>query len=102
MRGYEQIADFLADCAAGKLPKVAFVEPRFLGESQGVANDDHPHADIRNGEAFLDEVYKAVTTGPQWKETVLVINYDEWGGFFDHVPPAAAGRGRRTRPTHRS
>jgi phospholipase C len=54
------------------------------------ANDDHPHADIRNGQAFLNLVYRAVTSGPAWPRTVLVINYDEWGGFFDHVPPPVA------------
>src|SRR5262249_4740286 len=51
---------------------------------------DHPHADIRAGQAFLNKVYEAVTTGPAWGRTLLVINYDEWGGFFDHVPPAVA------------
>jgi phospholipase C len=78
---------FLADAAAGTLPQVAFVEPRFLGEEIGVSQDDHPFADIRNGQAFMNAVYAAVTTGPAWRNTVLVINYDEWGGFFDHVPP---------------
>ncbi len=79
--------DFLADCDSGDLPAVSFVEPRMLGEEQGLSNDDHPHADIRNGQAFLDEVYRAVTGSPAWNNTVLVITYDEWGGFFDHVPP---------------
>jgi phospholipase C len=83
-------AAFLADAAAGTLPHVAFVEPRFLGEEFGLSNDDHPFADIRNGEAFLNQVYSAVTTSPAWSKTVLVINYDEWGGFFDHVPPTVA------------
>ena len=80
---------FLDDCAAGSLPHVAFVEPRFLGESQGTSGDDHPHADIRNGEVFLNQVYNAVTQSPAWPKTVLVITYDEWGGFFDHVAPTA-------------
>jgi phospholipase C len=80
---------FLADAAAGTLPQVSFVEPRFLGEEIGASNDDHPFADIRNGQAFMNEVYSAITTGPAWQNTVLVINYDEWGGFFDHVPPPA-------------
>jgi phospholipase C len=75
--------DFLADCAAGSLPQVAFVDPNF-------DNDDHPHNDIRDGEAFLYRVYQAVTTSPAWPGTVLVINFDEWGGFFDHVPPPPA------------
>lgn len=84
------IAAFLADAAAGSLPHVSFVEPRFLGEELGLSNDDHPFADIRNGQAFLNLVYSTVTRSPAWSKTVLVINYDEWGGFFDHVPPTAA------------
>ncbi|HET9957609.1 MAG TPA: alkaline phosphatase family protein, partial [Polyangiaceae bacterium] len=50
----------------------------------------HPHADIRRGEAFLNLIYSVVTRGPAWRNTVLVVNYDEWGGFFDHVPPPTA------------
>lgn len=84
------IAEFFADCAAGTLPHVSFVEPTFLGEAQGIANDDHPHADIRAGEVFLNSIYEAVTRSPNWGNTVLIINYDEWGGFFDHVPPPLA------------
>jgi phospholipase C len=84
------IAQFFADCLAGTLPHVSVVEPRFLGESQGLSNDDHPFADIRNGEAFLNSVYAAVTSSPLWRNTVLIINFDEWGGFFEHVPPTAA------------
>jgi phospholipase C len=84
------IAQFYLDCAAGTLPAVSFVDPRFLGESQGTSGDDHPHSDIRNGEAFLNRVYAAVTHSPAWHKTVLVMNYDEWGGFFEHVPPPAA------------
>ena len=49
-------AAFLADAAAGTLPHVSFVEPRFLGEEFGLSNDDHPYADVRNGEAFLNLV----------------------------------------------
>ncbi len=81
---------FLADAAAGTLPHVAFVEPRFLGEELGLSNDDHPFADVRNGQAFMNLVYAAVTRSPAWPNTVFIINYDEWGGFFDHVPPTAA------------
>ncbi len=81
---------FEADCAAGTLPQVAYVDPRFLDEESGTSGDDHPHADIRNGEAFMDRIYRAVTSSPAWPRTVMVFNYDEWGGFFDHVPPPAA------------
>jgi phospholipase C len=79
---------FLADCAAGTLPDVAYVDPTFTieGDEPG-SDDDHPHADIRAGETFLSQVYDAVVASPQWERTLLVITFDEWGGFFDHVPP---------------
>jgi phospholipase C len=83
-------AEFLSDCASGNLPQVSFIDPRFEDEGSGTSNDDHPHADIRNGEVLLNEVYRAVTSGPNWPHTLLVINFDEWGGFFDHVPPPTA------------
>lgn len=84
------IAQFFADCVAGTLPHVSVVEPRFLGEPQGLSGDDHPFSDIRNGEAFLNLVYAAVTSSPAWQNTLLVINFDEWGGFFEHVAPQPA------------
>lgn len=84
------IGDFFADCAAGTLPAVSYVDPRFLGAQLGLNNDDHPHADIRNGQAFLNDIYNAVVNSPNWPNTVFVITYDEWGGFFDHVPPPTA------------
>ena len=84
---YEQ---FLSDAAAGTLPSVAFVEPRFLSEELGTSNDDHPHADIRAGDAFLAKTFHAVANGPDWGSTVFIVTYDEWGGFFDHVAPPRA------------
>jgi phospholipase C len=85
----QPVATFFADAAAGTLPAVSYVDPGFAGEATGTSNDDHPWNDIRNGQVFLDSIYRAITTGPDWRNTVFVINYDEWGGFFDHVPPPA-------------
>jgi phospholipase C len=83
-------AQFKIDAAAGTLPAVSFLDPKFLDEGSGSSADDHPHADIRAGQSFLNDVYEAVTGGPGWARTALVVNYDEWGGFFDHVPPTTA------------
>lgn len=84
------IDHFFEDCADGTLPQVSYVDPRFIDEAAGTSDDDHPHADIRNGEVFMNAVYSAVTSSPNWKHTVFVITFDEWGGFFEHVPPPAA------------
>jgi phospholipase C len=80
---------FISDCQNGSLPAVSFVDPSFT-LLFNTGNDNHPESDIRNGDAFLAQVYNAVATGPEWDSTVLVMNYDEWGGFFDHVPPLRA------------
>jgi phospholipase C len=81
---------FLADAKTGTLPAVSFLDPKFLDEGSGSSADDHPHADIRAGQYFLNQVYEALSTGPLWSRTALVINYDEWGGFYDHVAPGTA------------
>ncbi|MEO7367501.1 MAG: alkaline phosphatase family protein [Gemmatimonadaceae bacterium] len=81
------IATFFADATAGALPNVSFVDPELTTD---FSNSYHPPGDIRNAEAFLGSIYKAVTTGPQWKSSLLVITFDEWGGFYDHVPPTLA------------
>jgi len=91
------VSQFYVDAAAGLLPEVAFIDPRFQDENTGTSNDDHPHADIRAGEYFLNQIYNALTTSPNWSSTVLVINYDEWGGFFDHVAPPVASVPAATR-----
>ncbi|HEY3723943.1 MAG TPA: alkaline phosphatase family protein [Acidimicrobiia bacterium] len=77
-------ADYFADCAAGTLPAVSMLDPRFLGPEQC---DDHPLADIRRGQAFLRDAFKAFAASPNWHKGLFVITYDEWGGFFDHVRP---------------
>ncbi len=87
MRSYDS---FLADCRTGRLPHVAFVDPPRAGSSRGVSADDHPFGDIRAGEHFLNKTYDAVRKSPNWQSSILVITFDEWGGFFDHVPPPRA------------
>ena len=64
----------------------------------GTGNDDHPHADIRAGDAFLSQAFHAVAAGPDWSSTVFIVTYDEWGGFFDHVAPPRAVAPNRVDP----
>jgi phospholipase C len=81
------IASFFSDAAAGTLPTVAFVDPDL---SSDFTDSYHAPGDIRNAEALLESIYRAVTTSPAWSSTLLIITFDEWGGFFDHVPPPPA------------
>jgi phospholipase C len=88
-------AQFFKQCKTGTLPAFSYIDPNYTFTDVGPAsgnqgNDDHPHADIRAGEYFLSRIYNAVTTSPAWKNTLLIVSFDEWGGFFDHVPPPAA------------
>ena len=53
-------------------------------------NDDHPMADIKDGQDLVLAVYDALASSPQWDRCLLVIVYDENGGFYDHVPPPQA------------
>ncbi len=78
------IADYFAQAQAGKLPRVVFVDPAFLGDNR---TDDHPRADIRAGQRFLRDVFAAFARSKHWKRGAFVVMYDEWGGFYDHVRP---------------
>jgi phospholipase C len=82
-----QTSLFFELAALGQLPQYSYIDPGFLDEETGSSFDDHPHADIRRGEYFLARVVNALISSPQWSSTVLVITYDEWGGFFDTVAP---------------
>jgi phospholipase C len=82
--------EFLLAAATGTLPAVSFVDPRYTILDDGTGNDDHPHADIREGDLFLYQNFQAVANGPKWKNTVFIVNFDEWGGFFEHIAPPRA------------
>jgi phospholipase C len=88
-------AQFQIDAALGNLPSVSYFDPFFggsLGESPtGISQDDHPQADVRDGQAYLTRIYNALTASPNWERTLMIVTYDEWGGFFDHVVPPFAG-----------
>ncbi len=101
---------FLTDVATGSLPSVSWVDPNFvdvgpasddlalLGQQLGwnddawvnfpdTANDDHPPTDITHGQDLVFQIFWALFNSPTWSRTMLVITYDEHGGFHDHVPP---------------
>ena len=82
-------ASFLEDAARGTLPSVAWIDPNFSNFNPVgfQPNDDHAPADIKDGQELVLAVYHALAASPQWEKTLLVIFYDEHGGFFDHVAP---------------
>jgi phospholipase C len=95
-RLFGTFSQFLADCETGNLPAYSFVEPchnHHTGPNGGMirASDQHPDHDVREGERFIAVVYNAIRTNPEiWNSTVLLIVYDQHGGFYDHVVPPAS------------
>src|SRR5581483_7670405 len=82
-----RVEEYYQRCAQGTLPPLSFVDPSFVNEDGGTSGDEHPHGDIRAGQAFMADVVHAFMESPQWKRGALFVVYDEWGGFFDHVRP---------------
>jgi phospholipase C len=80
---------YYADCALGTLPNIAFVDPPFRdgGGGDGISADEHPHGDVRLGQAWMADVVRAFVQSRCYRRGALFVVYDEWGGFFDHVRP---------------
>ncbi|XP_010473071.1 PREDICTED: non-specific phospholipase C2 [Camelina sativa] len=70
----------------GKLPAYTVIEQRYMDTISEPASDDHPSHDVYQGQKFIKEVYETLRASPQWNESLLIITYDEHGGYFDHVP----------------
>ena len=70
------------------MPSVIFVEPEYTDGPHLFPNDDHAPTSIHPGQLFLADLYRTLISNPaRWAKTLLVVTYDEHGGFFDHVPP---------------
>lgn len=80
---------FAADWAAPEpVPSVIFVEPEYTDGPHDDPNDDHSPTGVAKGQAFLADIYSVLISNPgRWANTMMVVTYDEHGGFFDHVPP---------------
>ncbi|HKT16723.1 MAG TPA: alkaline phosphatase family protein [Stellaceae bacterium] len=86
---YRKFQHFFADAAGDEeeFPQFSFIEPAYNPPG---ANDDHPPYDVMSGETLIAEVYNALRANDAlWKSTLLLIVYDEHGGFYDHVAPPA-------------
>ena len=90
---FKRIASFAADCAAGTLPAYSFIEPGFFDVKMlGLAASDmHPPHDVRHGDALIATVYNALRANEAlWRTSMLLVVWDEHGGYFDHAPPPMA------------
>ena len=85
---FSHFSDFDSDVKTGTLPGYSFIEPRFFNTSVDGANDQHPPHDVREGERLIASVYDSLrSVEAVWQGTLLIVTYDEHGGFYDHVPP---------------
>jgi phospholipase C len=85
------LSQYFADAAAGVLPQVAFLDPRFFGTANS-ESDEHPPANPQVGQAFVASVVQALMRSPDWNRSALFVAYDEHGGYYDHVSPPRACR----------
>jgi acid phosphatase len=89
-------SDFFADIAAGKLPAVSFYKPA------GRDNQHPSYTNIMRGDTHIAEVLERLRASAQWKDMLIVVTYDENGGYWDHVsPPTGPGWGDRWGPGSR-
>ncbi len=89
--------DFVARLASGgSAPPYVFIEPDYgnilpgTSEDYTCGNSQHPLDDVTSGERLIKETYEAIRNSPLWDSSVLIITWDEHGGFVDHVPPGPA------------
>ncbi len=68
------------DIRAGKLPPVTWITPRF-------ELSEHPEYNFCHGENWSTKVIDAIMRSPMWKDTAIFVTWDDYGGFYDHVPP---------------
>jgi acid phosphatase len=80
---------FLADAAAGKLPAVTFYKP------QGNLNLHAGYSDVESGDQHVTNILAHLKNSPQWKNMLVIITFDENGGWWDHVAPPKAIAGAR-------
>jgi len=74
------VDDIVRDVKRNRLPPVTWITPRF-------ADSEHPDYNFCYGENWTTSIVDAVMRSPIWKNTAIFITWDEYGGFYDHVPP---------------
>jgi len=83
-------SNFVSDVAGDRLATYSFITPAFINSPQHPANSMHAPADVRPAEKLIADVYGALRAHPEvWKKTLLIVLFDEHGGYYDHVPPPA-------------
>ena len=87
--GFDSLYNDFKRESEATFPEVIFVEPTYTDAPHlGTPSDDHPPSSITGGQNFLRKIFTALTCNPaRWARTLMILTYDEHGGFFDHVSP---------------
>jgi phospholipase C len=96
---FHDFGTFDADVKAPGFSKsYVFIEPDWHPFTHfKCGNSQHPIDDVTRGERLLKKVYESVRNSPVWNRSMLIVTYDEHGGFYDHVPPpTVVGPGDKT------
>jgi len=86
-------SQFITDAQNGTLPQVAQIEPPSeigLDEHPADFDGNPPCCSVQAGANYVSSLMNAVMKGPSWKDSVFILTFDEFGGFYDHVPPQPA------------
>lgn len=83
------LENFFQDAYLGLLPQLSYINPSCCGLN---TNSMHPSGNVSFGQVLVKQVYDALRISPQWDKTMLLLTYDESGGFFDHVEPPLSVR----------
>lgn len=73
-------AQVLTDIQAGQLPAVSWVMPKG-------SYSDHPGGNLGQGPSWVASIVNAIGNSPYWADTAIIVTWDDWGGWYDHVPP---------------
>jgi len=86
------VSQFLADVAAGTLPSVSYIDPGYdSGRDEHPGLDDgEPSGSVQVGAQYVATLINAFMRSSSWQDSVFILTYDEFGGFYDHVPPQPA------------
>ena len=80
-----------SDLKSGDAAQYTFIEPRFnILNNYRNGNSMHPLGSVAAGDQFVYQIYSAIRKLAVWESSLLVVSWDEHGGFYDHVTPPAA------------
>ena len=84
---YREMPAFYDDVENGDLPLFTWIDPGYLENNIVPPSSQHPDFDVLDGEKQMKKIYEHVRASNLWNDTLILIFYDEHGGFYDHVSP---------------